>query len=143
MNAQLSFFAPDAARAEVAQLQAELAWVQEQRETLATRSRALAQEVKALKRELEQCVNQAERDEQANWRLREELFHWIEKATLLSVLRDLGPASPSPSPLPGLLTQLLTIAHPDKWSQGQPATALAHELTVVINQLRTQQGGVA
>jgi hypothetical protein len=34
------------------------------------------------------------------------------------------------------LTQLLTVAHPDKWSQGQPATKLAHEITVAINRLR-------
>jgi hypothetical protein len=35
-----------------------------------------------------------------------------------------------------LLTRLLTVAHPDKWSQGQPATVLAHELTVAITALR-------
>lgn len=29
-----------------------------------------------------------------------------------------------------LVRELLTIAHPDKWSQGQPATELAHELSV-------------
>jgi hypothetical protein len=34
------------------------------------------------------------------------------------------------------LKELLTVAHPDKWSQGQPATKLAHELTVAINRLR-------
>jgi hypothetical protein len=35
-----------------------------------------------------------------------------------------------------VLHQLLILAHPDKWSQGQPATALAHELTVAIMALR-------
>jgi len=35
-----------------------------------------------------------------------------------------------------LLRKLQTICHPDKWSQGQPATALAHELTIVLNTLR-------
>ena len=34
------------------------------------------------------------------------------------------------------LKQLLTLAHPDKWSQGQPATVLAHELSVALNALR-------
>jgi hypothetical protein len=28
--------------------------------------------------------------------------------------------------------QLLKICHPDKWSQGQPAAELAHELTVFL-----------
>jgi hypothetical protein len=32
-----------------------------------------------------------------------------------------------------VLMQLLTLAHPDKWSHGQPATELAHELAVAIN----------
>lgn len=36
------------------------------------------------------------------------------------------------------LTKLLLLAHPDRWSQGQPATVLAHELSVVINQLRAR-----
>lgn len=35
-----------------------------------------------------------------------------------------------------LLTSLLLLTHPDKWSQGQPATELAHELTVAITALR-------
>jgi septal ring factor EnvC (AmiA/AmiB activator) len=46
---------------------------------------------------------------------------------------------PSPSQGPDIdraLRQLLTLAHPDKWSQGQPAGELAHELTVCINDLR-------
>jgi hypothetical protein len=36
------------------------------------------------------------------------------------------------------LTALLALAHPDKWAQGQPATELAHELSVVITKLRAQ-----
>lgn len=34
------------------------------------------------------------------------------------------------------LTKLLTLCHPDRWSQGQPATALAHEMCVAINAMR-------
>jgi hypothetical protein len=34
------------------------------------------------------------------------------------------------------LTRLLRLCHPDRWSQGQPATELAHEITVQLNQLR-------
>lgn len=48
---------------------------------------------------------------------------------------DRGPS------LPDILTALLTLAHPDKWSQGQPATALAHELTLAINKVRQQGRG--
>lgn len=37
-----------------------------------------------------------------------------------------------------LLRDLVTLAHPDKWSQGQPATALAHALTTTINAMRAR-----
>jgi hypothetical protein len=42
--------------------------------------------------------------------------------------------------LDAVLKSLLTLVHPDNWSQGQPATALAHELTVAINTLRQHEG---
>jgi hypothetical protein len=45
-----------------------------------------------------------------------------------------------PIDLAGVLKTLLTMAHPDKWSQDQPAIALAHELTVAINGLRERLG---
>ena len=35
---------------------------------------------------------------------------------------------------------LLTLAHPDRWNQGQPATELAHELAVAINAQREKLG---
>ena len=35
-----------------------------------------------------------------------------------------------------LFKQLLTVAHPDKWSAGQDAMVLAHELTVAISAQR-------
>jgi hypothetical protein len=38
------------------------------------------------------------------------------------------------------LKQLLALIHPDKWSQGQPATELAHELAIVINKIRDKGG---
>jgi hypothetical protein len=40
--------------------------------------------------------------------------------------------------LEGALRRLLTLAHPDKWSAGQDAATLAHELTVSVNALREQ-----
>ena len=38
------------------------------------------------------------------------------------------------------IKRLIAQCHPDKWSQGQPATALAHELSIVINELRQREG---
>jgi predicted nuclease with TOPRIM domain len=35
-----------------------------------------------------------------------------------------------------VLTTLLKLAHPDRWGQGQPATELAHEVTIAINATR-------
>jgi hypothetical protein len=46
----------------------------------------------------------------------------------------------APVDLAHVLTSLLTLAHPDKWSQGQPATALAHEIAVTVNGLRGRLG---
>jgi hypothetical protein len=40
-----------------------------------------------------------------------------------------------------LVTQLLTLAHPDKWSAGQPATALAHEITLALLEARQHLEG--
>jgi chromosome segregation ATPase len=37
-----------------------------------------------------------------------------------------------------VLKYLIRIAHPDKWSQQQPATELAHELVVALNDARAQ-----
>ena len=62
------------------------------------------------------------------------------KRLLQSVTGQPGSQSRSlfeePLDLSGLLTKLLTIAHPDKWAQGQPATELAHEMTLTINAIR-------
>jgi hypothetical protein len=35
-----------------------------------------------------------------------------------------------------VLRQLLTLAHPDRWAQGQDAKELAHEITVMLNAKR-------
>jgi hypothetical protein len=49
------------------------------------------------------------------------------------------PTRPTATPsLEPTLKKLLTLAHPDKWSQGQDASQLAHELSVVINSLRAE-----
>jgi hypothetical protein len=46
----------------------------------------------------------------------------------------------APVDLTHVLTKLLTLAHPNKWSQGQPATDLAHEIAVTVNGLRERLG---
>jgi Homeobox associated leucine zipper len=48
-----------------------------------------------------------------------------------------GPTTPGQA-LEPFLKQLLILAHPDKWSQGQPASALAHDLSIHINALRQE-----
>jgi hypothetical protein len=44
----------------------------------------------------------------------------------------------APAHLDQALKSLLALAHPDRWSQGQPATALAHEIAVSLNGLRAR-----
>jgi hypothetical protein len=46
----------------------------------------------------------------------------------------------APVDLAHVLTRLLTLAHPDKWCQGQPATELAHEIAVTVNGMRERLG---
>lgn len=43
--------------------------------------------------------------------------------------------------LDGILKELLMLAHPDRWSQGQAAVDLAHDLTVTINAQRERLQG--
>ena len=40
-----------------------------------------------------------------------------------------------------ILKQLVALCHPDKWSAGQLATALAHELMVLLNDVRAHLEG--
>jgi hypothetical protein len=63
--------------------------------------------------------------------LRRTLRQWVER-TLGAPERGAGN---------DILTKLLVVAHPDRWSQGQPATELAHELAIQINALRARMGG--
>ena len=57
---------------------------------------------------------------------------------------QLASRQPAGTDEPGLdartLRRLLALCHPDRWCQGQPATALAHELTVSLNALRQPRG---
>jgi hypothetical protein len=51
-----------------------------------------------------------------------------------------SPLVAAPVDLTHVLTRLLSLAHPDRWSQGQPATELAHEISVAVNGLRERLG---
>jgi len=44
----------------------------------------------------------------------------------------------APGDLTHVLTSLLTLCHPDRWSRGQLATELAHEISLTINRLREE-----
>jgi hypothetical protein len=72
---------------------------------------------------------------------------WMVKAceaqdriyTLIEQLYSLRSSGRAPSETGlqvSMVRRLLGICHPDKWSQGQSATALAHELTVYLNAQR-------
>jgi hypothetical protein len=63
--------------------------------------------------------------------------HWKSMYELALLLRTPSRAPGAPA-LEPILKKLLLLAHPDRWSQGQPATALAHEVVVAINALREE-----
>jgi hypothetical protein len=56
--------------------------------------------------------------------------------------RESAPPAVVPTWLTQALRKLLALTHPDKWSAGQNATTLAHELTVELNALRHRLGEV-
>jgi DNA repair ATPase RecN len=63
--------------------------------------------------------------------LRQTLRQWAERC-----IAERRGAGGTGAPTHEDLTRLLVLAHPDQWSQGQPATELAHELAVAINKMR-------
>jgi hypothetical protein len=70
---------------------------------------------------------------------RREVEYWRTK-----VLDDMARGTPrrahqDPAPfLDQVLKHLIRLAHPDHWQRGQPATELAHELLVALNDARAQ-----
>ena len=122
----------------VRSLKAEIAWLQGRLATFKAEYRKLrdarAQEVRDLLQERDQALQRIASLE-GNLRL-------LEAATALYRLRAEPDASDTPVGMRDL-TRLLALAHPDRWSQGQPATALAHELAVAIQQLREHQEAYA
>jgi hypothetical protein len=136
-TAQLDLFASaDAYR----QLQTENAWLKAQLENAKT-------EFRKLREELQQCL-QATQDALRLRRALEatnrECALWKSQAELSKMVADLVPHGAQPqltAPRKANLTKLLVLCHPDKWSQGQPATELAHELTVQLNAWRERLEG--
>jgi hypothetical protein len=136
-----------ALQAELETLKAALAHMQGEMETLKS---ANAQ----LEADLEQSRalhSAAYAQSHSLWQERNALRAAVETLRLANLrlefeinLHRLHTMDTSPTPPPGeagqgpdtLWRKLLTLCHPGKWDQGQPATALAHELTVEINRLR-------
>jgi hypothetical protein len=96
-------------------------------------------EYRKLRDERDALQAESARKDQALAMARWEGQFWKDKYGQQLAASLTGPrATPTPD---ALLKKLLTLAHPDKWSAGQLATALAHEITVVLNDVRTQLEG--
>jgi len=126
------------------------------REELTRTQQALAttrEELADVRAEAEQWAHHLHRlDRERHALLRERDRARMEVSTLqcqlhaTRLLLDLAGARArgTPAAVPAWLVQevraLLALAHPDKWSAGQEAVTLAHELTVRLNGLRQQLG---
>ena len=99
--------------------------------------RALRRERDAAIKDWRACLIETDRLTRERDAAQIETRHWKAMYDLALMMRPTVPAPASPT-LEPTLKKLLTIAHPDKWSQGQDATTLAHEITVVLNQLRQE-----
>lgn len=154
---QLDMFATATAQREIA---AENAWLRTRLDAVKVEFRKLRDERDDLREQVQELQRSPSELRRALGKL-EEAFADLHKE-YRGAMRDLSAAQqqvrtwktlvdlamqtmdrPSSAPALGkdVLTQLLLVAHPDKWSQGQLATALAHELSVVINGLRDRVGG--
>jgi septal ring factor EnvC (AmiA/AmiB activator) len=140
---QLTLF-DEAVRHDLERARYEIAWLTERLEAAKVEYRKLRDQQQALRRDcqaLEQTVEDLRRQVTTTTAERDSARRIAEMwRTVAQAVQQDGFQVGHPPP-PGLgreaLTTLLTLAHPDKWSQGQPATELAHELSVVINRLRT------
>jgi hypothetical protein len=137
-TSQLDLFAT---RDEVRTLEAENAWLRARLDSAKT-------EFRKLREELHQQARTATQEQQ---RLKRELrgttlevTRWKCQAEIYKLMAGPGGHDTQPTltaPSKADLTRLLVLCHPDKWAQGQPATALAHEVTVQLNALRTRLEG--
>ena len=99
----------------------------------------MRQEVERLTYAIQELQAELARTEAERQRVYSQLWEAVSKAAFWEK-RAVAAEGVRPVPAARLgdadLKKLLPCAHPDKWSQGQPAAALAHELTVAINRLR-------
>jgi predicted RNase H-like nuclease (RuvC/YqgF family) len=142
-TSQLDLFA---SADECRDLQAENAWLKARLENAKVEYRKLREELH------QQCL-QATQDSLRIQELQRDVIQhrtmaefWERQATLYQSIANTlmggqGSQLHRTAPSKADLTKLLVLCHPDKWSQGQPATALAHEITVRLNQLRARLEG--
>lgn len=128
---QLPLF-DDRALRQLEQLDAENAGLRERVVHAKTAYRKLRDERDTLQKQVTQLARQVTHLQQDNRRLQTTLELYKE---LADVHWDRRPRA-QPTLTREEVRQLILMAHPDKWSQGQPATTLAHELTVVLNSWR-------
>jgi hypothetical protein len=93
-------------------------------------------EVTRLQKELRQLKAQHTRLQKDFRRVQEErdsARHWEETLDVLDHALDGLSAGLDASDWSRTRKRLLALCHPDKWSQGQPASLLAHEMAVLLN----------
>src|SRR5262249_14951611 len=130
-------------RQQVCQLQEDLEGAQQWKDNN-TRLEARIETLNATNERLERSRNEwremFQKQQEESSKLRRAKWELESQCANLKLQIELRNAVPlqilRPSADDQLLRKLLALAHPDKWSQGQPATDLAHELTVAINHLR-------
>ena len=96
------------------------------------------EEFRALREERNQAVQKVWEAWRERDAARTDARHWQSMYEIATMLRPSAPQQSTTS-LEPTLKRLLSIAHPDRWQRGQPATELAHELAITINSLR--EGG--
>ena len=120
--------------------------LREEYQRLLTENAHLATENARLRERLRDADTKIERLERQCTRLTDDCKLWRNRAfEIIDRYFDAtSPAAPRPEAWVGHeLKNLAAIAHPDKWSQGQPATALAHEVVVMLTTLREKLEGQA
>lgn len=127
---QLSLF-DETVRHELEQAPHEIAWLREQLDHQAQAPCPRCQDWARANAELDRMLWEVKAERDAARRMAE-IWRYIDHVA------EQERQSGRPGASRDDLTQLLKLAHPDRWNQGQPATELAHELSVAVNQLRTR-----
>jgi hypothetical protein len=106
------------------------------------RGAQLAASLETAIREVERVRSERDQARAERDRARGERDWAKSQAQIWQTIADLARLeTPPPPPAPAqVFKHLLVLAHPDRWSQGQLALELAHELSVTINGLRQSEG---